>query len=334
MSFTNSLCKWVTVLFQILSVSFVVAQEENKPLIPVDTSFTLYGTDKKVLAEYPYAKLVEPESSSAVTEIKNVVYASPGNRDLHIDLFIPSERKEKYPAVLIIHGGGWRSGNKSMEWPTAQKIAEHGYVAAAVEYRPSPEAKYPAAIHDLKLAIKWLRAHAAKYNIDPNRIAVTGCSSGGELAAFLGVTGDLKKFEDTTSISNYSSRVQAVIDIDGILDFTDPAESGKDAIISNPSAGKAWFGASFKDRPDLWIEASPINYISENCPPILFINSSHERFHAGRDSVIANLNSFKIYSNVYTIPHTPHTFWLFHPWFDKVINYMIEFLDKILKGIN
>jgi acetyl esterase/lipase len=330
MSFKNLFTNRFTFLLHVLCVNFILAQEESSLKIHVDTSFTIQGTKAKVLAEYPFTKLAESELSSKVIEYKNIVYTSYGNRELHIDLFIPAERVGNSPFVLIIHGGGWRSGNKSMEWPTAQKLAEHGYAAATVEYRLSPEAKYPAAIYDLKTAIKWIKSNSAKYDIDSNRIAVSGCSSGGELAAFLGFTGNLKKFENEKDVLNNSSVVQAVIDIDGILDFTDPAESGKDTSPLKPSAGKAWLGSSFKENPELWREASPINYVNKNCPPILFINSSHPRFHAGRDSVISIFNSYQIYSEVRTIDETPHPFWLFHPWFDKVIEYMVSFLDRTL----
>jgi len=318
----------VWLLFLLSTILFAQSKEPTNK-IPRDTSFTIWGTNAKVTKQFPAASLVKYKLAPGVVLHKDVIYQASNGRELHIDIFTPAEKKKKFSAaVLIIHGGGWRSGERSMEWPTAVKLAEHGYVAATVEYRLSPEAKYPAAIYDLKAAIKWLRMNASKYNIDKDKIVVSGCSSGGELAAFLGVTGDLKKFEEKNSNSKYSSRVQAVINIDGILDFTDPAESGKDALPSKPSSGKAWFGSSFKEKPELWIEASPINYVNEHCPPILFINSSLSRFHAGRDVMIEKLKHLKIYYEVHTIENTPHPFWLFHPWFDETIKYMLEFLDK------
>jgi pectinesterase len=161
---------------------------------------------------------------------------------------------------------------------------------------------------------------------------VYGCSAGGTLASFLGTTGDMKKFEGSAGYSENSSRVQAVVDVDGVLDFTNPAESAKDEDPKKPSAGKLWFGASFKEKAELWKEASPINYVDVKTPSMLFVNSSLERFHAGRDEMIAQLNRLKIYSEVRTIPDTPHPFWLFHPWFDKASGYIVRFLDKTLKG--
>ena len=145
------------------------------------------------------------------------------------------------------------------------------------------------------------------------------------------MTNDLKKLDGNEGNNAVSSEVQAIIDMDGILDFTDPNESGKDSDPAKLSAGAAWFGATFKEAPKKWIEASPIVYAGKNTPPILFINSSLPRFHAGRDSVIATLNSYGIYSEVQTIINTPHPFWLFNPWFEPTVKYMVDFLDKIFK---
>jgi pectinesterase len=312
-----------------LLTTFLVAQQKG---VPRDTSFTVNNTATNVLKRYPRAKVVVPELPAGVTAQEGIVYAKDGNRELHLDLFTPLKKSTKaYPGVLLIHGGGWRSGYRQMEWPMAQHLAAKGYVTATVEYRLSTEALYPTGIHDLKAAIRWVRGSAAKYNVDPEKIAVYGCSAGGELAAFLGTTGDMKKFEGSLGDVRQSSRVQAVIDIDGVLDFTDPAESAKDTIPEKPSAGKAWFGASFKDNPNVWREASPINYISEKTAPILFVNSSLPRYHAGRDEGIGMMKKLGIYSEVHTIPDTPHPFWLFHPWFDEAFEYIVTFLDKNLK---
>lgn len=298
-----------------------------------DTSFNTKSTAIKVLKDFPFARIVKSDVPQSIFANYNVVYAEHLKRKLRMDIFFPQKKsKNKLPLVLIIHGGGWRSGDKSMEWPTAIQLAQNGYVAATVEYRLSGEAKYPAAIYDLKEAIRWIRKNANKLNVDLNKIAVSGVSAGGELAAFLGTTGDLQKFEGVSQLSEFSTKVQAVIDIDGIVDFTNPAESGKDTIATKPSAGRAWFGVTYKENPTVWEEASPIKYISEKTPPILFINSSQHRYHAGRDEMIEKLTKYNIYSKVYTIPDTPHPFWLFHPWFDETMKYIIDFLDKVFSA--
>lgn len=311
------------------------AQPLGQISIPRDTSFTPYQTWKKIKSDFPEAKIIKSRLPDSVMAENNIVYATLpktpfGKRELHLDLLRP-KKQGKYPALILIHGGGWRSGNKSMEVPLAQQIAAKGYITAAVEYRLSPEALYPAAVYDIKAAIRFLRANAQKYGIDPERIAISGSSAGGQLAALTGMTSELKKFEGDEGNNSVSSKVQAIIDMDGILDFTDPNESAKDTDPAKRSAGAYWFGATYKETPEKWKEASPINYAGKNTPPVLFLNSALPRFHAGRDSVISILKAHGIYTEVRTINGTPHPFWLFHPWFEPTVEYMVAFLDRILK---
>jgi pectinesterase len=314
------------------SIQFAQIKREQSEF-PVDSSFTIYGTRQKVLKAYPYAELAVVGKFSGVSVKKNLIYCTVGKRELNLDLYLPARKdNKKFPAVILVHGGGWRSGNRSMEAPMANLLSRNGYAAATVDYRLSPEAKYPSSIYDVKAAVRWMRAHAEEFNIDSNKIAVYGTSSGGHLASFLGATNGIEKFEGREGILNHSSEVNAVVNIDGILDFTDPAESGKDEDPGKPSAGKQWLGYSFKDKPEIWIEASPVNYAGRRMPPVIFINSSIERFHAGRDSFIDKLKRYGIYYEVYTIPGTPHTFWLFNPWFEKTAGYVVNFLNKKMKS--
>jgi acetyl esterase/lipase len=321
-----------------LGLSFSVsAQERGENVIPRDTSFTPYQAWIKIRKEFPQAKIVLSNQPKGVIAAYNVVYTTLpdtpfGKRKLHLDIFRP-EQPGKYPALLLVHGGGWRSGDRSMENPMAQFIAARGYVTATVEYRLSPEALYPAAIGDIRAAVRFLRSQAGKYKIDAEKMAISGTSAGGQLAALIGMTPDITIFDGTEVATQVSVKLQAIIDIDGVLDFRDPNESGKDNDPAKPSAGAYWFGATYQKAPDKWIEASPICYAGKNTPPILFINSALPRFHAGRDSVIAVLNKYNIYTEVHTIDNTPHPFWLFHPWFEPTVSYMVAFLDRILKDI-
>jgi len=302
---------------------------------PKDTSFTAFQTWLKLRSDFPEISIVKPQLPPGVLEEKEVVYAtlpktSYGRRELHLDLYRP-EKQGKYPAILFIHGGGWRSGNKRMDAPMAQQLASRGYVTAMVEYRLSPEALYPAAVFDIKAAIRFLRANATKWNINPEQIVVAGSSAGGQLAALVGLTGGLEKFNDHLDKIGVSDKVQAIIDIDGILDFTDPNESAKDTDPTKRSAGAYWFGATYAEAPGKWIEASPLTYAGKKSPPMLFVNSSIPRFHAGRDSVVAILKKYGIYTEVQTIPDSPHAFWLFHPWFMPTIDYIDKFVDFVFR---
>ena len=319
----------MSLIFSILAFQFCIIANQEYGGIPRDTSFTVYSAADKIKEQYPQAQLVLPDLPPGVEVKSDLIYARYGQRALHLDLF-RSANKEFLPAVILIHGGGWRTGDRSQGIPIAQRLAARGYVAVTVEYRLSIEALYPAAVHDLKAVIRWLRAHGAEHLIDTTRIVALGCSAGGQLAALLGTTNGDSKFEGSGGNSDRSSDIQAVVDIDGILDFTDPAESGKDTIPGKPSAGSYWFGGPLREKRDLWIEASPLNHVSAKSAPIAFINSSLERFHAGRDGMIAKLNALNIYSEVHTIPDTPHPFWFFQPWFGPTCEFAIAFLNKTL----
>jgi pectinesterase len=101
---------------------------------------------------------------------------------------------------------------------------------------------------------------------------------------------------------------------------------------AKPSASTLWFGGTVKQTPGVWKEASPIFYINKHTPPFLFVNSSLERYHRGRDEMVKTLGELGIYSEVHTIPDTPHPFWLFHPWFEPAYGHILAFLNKTLKN--
>ncbi|WP_256013442.1 alpha/beta hydrolase [Desertivirga xinjiangensis] len=212
-----------------------------------DTSFTSSSAYLKTLKQYPSISLVKEQASKSIKEIRNQVYCTIAGRELQIDAFLPvQKRKSKTPAILIVHGGGWRSGDRRQHIPLAQRLAAAGYASYTVEYRLSTEALYPAAVHDLKSALKWIRANAQKFNVDTAKIAVLGFSAGGELAAFLGVTACMSRFEGKDCKLPYSCSVQAVIDIDGTLSFVHP-ESGEGDDSKSTSAATYWFGYPKKD---------------------------------------------------------------------------------------
>lgn len=316
-------------LILLIVTSYTFAQQKSEVIR--DTSYTVYSTYVKLKGKYPFIKIVKLEMPPNISSEYGIVYQSYGERQLRLDIFYPSDSTKLYPAVLMIHGGGWKSGDRSLLIPMAKRLAAEGFVTATIEYRLSQEAGYPAAVFDIKAAIKWLRANSKKYLIDTNKITVLGTSAGGHLAALVGVTNGIKNFEQLTDNPNFSSDVQAIVDIDGILDFTDPAESGKDTNLAEPSVGKLWFGYTYEDNPSIWIEASPLTYVNEKTPPMEFINSSFVRFHAGRDEAIEVLNKYEIYYEVHTLPDSPHSFWLFHPWFEPTCEYVINFLYKVFK---
>ena len=229
-------------------------QVSQKPV--KDTSFTSLGTYSKLLKDFPFIKPVEKTVSENVKVYYDLVYSAIDKRDLHVDLFIPKSRTKKgHSIVVIIHGGGWRSGDKSMDHHIAAKLSSMGFAAATVEYKLSTEALYPAAILDIESALKWIKDNSSKYNINKDKIVLMGSSSGGHLASLAAVTAGVDKFEDKAGMKRPAGLVKAVINLDGVLDLTTPEESGKDTIPSKPSSAKQWLGVKYKDNPDLWVEA-------------------------------------------------------------------------------
>ncbi len=323
----NRIPVWLLVLS---GCCFSADAQTRADAIPIDTSFTTASAWQAVRKVHPDAEIVVATMDSSVRVARDLVYASPGGRPLRIDVFRPV-RAVVAPAVLIIHGGGWRSGDRHQEEPMAIALARNGYVAATIEYRLSAEAKFPAALSDLKAGVRWLRGESAKFGVDTTRIAALGPSAGGTLALLVGTTAGEDRFDGNEGVGGCSSRVEAMISIDGVADLTDPAESGKDTNGVIPSAGARWVGTIYKERPDLWVEASPVHYVDGNSPPVLFVNSAIPRFHAGRDALMEKLKAHGIPTSARTIPDTPHPFWLFHPWFNQVLRQVLEFLDTTFR---
>jgi acetyl esterase/lipase len=318
------------VLFMLFPVSAQIFIDSKG--IPRDNYFTRETVQKKVLKTFPLAKLVTLELSESLQVDSNITYKKIGSRNLHLDIFHKRQVSgNNLPLIMFVHGGGWRSGNKIMEWPFANYFAQHGFITVTIEYRLSPEAKYPAAIYDLKDAILWIKSNAVLYNIDTNMIAICGESSGGLLSTLTGVTGKNILFGDDQFFNGKDFSVQAVINIDGYCDFTKSDACFADTNSNFPTSESRWLGGSYEQIPDVWKEASPVYYLSKSTPPILFLNSSLSRYSAGQSEMITELKKMNIYYEQYTVNNTPHPFWLFYPWFEPTTEHIINFLSRVFK---
>lgn len=294
-----------------------------------DNSYTAEVTYKKLVKDYPFINIASRDLPESVAEHKNLTYVNYGRRALQLDLYQPKNSKHKTPLVVLVHGGGWMHGYRQNLAPLAMGLAKNGYVAAVISYRLSPEAKYPAAIQDAKAAVRWLRSNAQKYGLDANHIAIAGGSAGGQIASLTGVSNGVKKFDPQAERSSVSSDVQAIINIDGLSDFTSPAAlMYENDPQKKVSAAGSWFGGSYEEKPELWKEASPINYVSKNTPPMLFIDSAQTRFSVGRDEMIERMKPLGIPYQVVFLPDTPHSFWLFDPWLAPTLKASVTFLNE------
>lgn len=222
-----------------------------------------------------------PKIPEGVTAHRDVVYAQVGDKKLLLDVYVPnktSDPSEKLPLIVWVHGGAWRAGNK--RYCKAIPYTEKGYVAASISYRLSQEAIFPAQINDCKAAIRFLRANADKYRIDPERIGVWGSSAGGHLVALLGTSGDVKELEGKGEHLDQSSRVQAVCDFFGPTDFlrmnidaVPGAKLDHDAVDSPESQ---LIGAPIQDNPEKVARANPITYVTADDPPFLIVHGDKD----------------------------------------------------------
>lgn len=172
------------------------------------------------------------------------------------------------PIVVAIHGGGWYKGSRASMDAAALHFLALGYAYASIDYRLSSEAIYPAQIEDCKCAIRFLRAHAAKYHIDPSKIGAWGDSAGGHLAALLGTTAGIARLEGTGGWQSASSVVQAVVDLYGPTDLR--GGTSADDIVGR------LLGGSAADKRDLAADASPVVFASKSSAPMLILHGSKD----------------------------------------------------------
>lgn len=211
---------------------------------------------------------------SRAADFKDIAYAtvSPAQK---LDVYLPATGKKPFPVIVSIHGGAFMFGDKADGQVNPMLEAmKRGYAVVSINYRLSGEAIFPAQIHDVKAAIRWVRAQADTYGLDSARIAVWGGSAGGHLSALAGVSGDVAALEDL-SLGNagFSSRVHAVVDWFGPIDFLTMDEQFRQSGKGKPDHSLAGspesklLGAQITTVPELVAKASPASYITSDDPP-------------------------------------------------------------------
>ena len=209
-------------------------------------------------------------------KLENLVYGRAGDHDLKLDLYLPATPPPAHggwPVVVYIHGGGWRLGGKDEGARYARLLTDQGIALASIDYRLSNEAMWPAQIIDSKTAVRWVRANARRYHLDPARVGAFGASAGGHLVALLGTTEGVKALEDRSQGSpKESSRVQAVCDVSGPVDMMIPTHS-----FIGRLAVRGEFGGSAAEKPDLVRQADPSRYVKGGEPPFLIIQGDQDK---------------------------------------------------------
>ncbi len=267
-----------------------------------------------------------PRLPPGVKAERNIAYVPDGHERQKLDIYLPEDAKGALPVVVWIHGGGWQGGSK--EGCPAVYLVPKGYAAVSVGYRLSQHATFPAQIADCKTALRFLRANAAKYHLDPDRIGVWGASAGGHLVALLGVTGTVKdKDLDGPLYPEQSSRVQGVCDWFGPTDFFRIA--GK-----NPNATNAvakLLGGPVAEHREKADKASPVTYVNKDAAPFLIMHGDKDPTVPLNQSELFNeaLKKAGVDVTLQVLPGAGHGGEQFRT--DEVRTTIQEFFDKHLK---
>jgi acetyl esterase/lipase len=215
------------------------------------------------------------DAPDAARHVTDLVYATVGGKSLGLDLHLPAGVRRP-PLLVFVHGGAWTTGSKT-QYP--QFLLERGFAVASLDFRSSNEAPFPADVFDIKAGIRFLRAKAAMYGYRTDRIAIVGASSGGHLAALVGVTNGVQALEGTEGdFLRQSSSVQAIVSYFGASDLTTIlAQSTPMGLAVREPALKRLLGAPPDQVPELAKLASPIFHVDRNAPPILLLHGDQDR---------------------------------------------------------
>lgn len=227
---------------------------------------------------------------------RNIVYSSPDGVDLLLDAYLPAGDAIR-PAVLVVHGGSWKSGDKNQLMGYATRLASRGIAAFAINYRLAPKHKHPAQIDDCCAALKWIHSHAKEYKVDVDRIGAIGYSAGAHLVFLLGVAGDQRQPDDP--ITN-GPRLKAVVAGGSPVNFTVVEEDSR--------VLRDFLGGTKREAPDAYVNASPYYYLSSDDPPIFFFHGVDDRLVTirGPEIAVQILKDKGVEAELYSIPKADH----------------------------
>lgn len=276
----------------------------NRRLATVFGAFIVVGTWTAV--SLSAATAADPEVPTDVVFEKGIEYANPDGQHLQLNLARPKAGSGPFPAVICIHGGGFRAGNRDGYNALCLKLAQRGYVAATISYRLAPKYQFPAAVHDTKAAVRWFRANAKTYGVDPNRIGTTGGSAGGHLAQFLGVTAGVPMFEGEGENLGQSSHVACVVNVYGPSDFTKSYGKSVDAAEVLP----LFLGGNLETARHNHILASPLYWVTPLAAPTLCIHGTEDKYVGHEQAVwlIDRLKAADVEAELLTLPGAGHGF--------------------------
>jgi acetyl esterase/lipase len=266
---------------------------------------------------------------------RNMEYVKDGHERNKLDLYLPEKADGPLPVIVWIHGGAWSAGSKDNPGQVLAFVGK-GYAVASINYRLSQHATFPTQIEDCKAAIRWLRANARTYQLDPEHVGVWGASAGGHLVALLGTTGGVKELEGQGGNAEQSSRVQAVVDFFGPTDFLQmDAHAVQGALLKHDPANSPesrLIGGAIQQNVEKVKRANPVQYVTKDAPPFFIAHGEQDRLVPWHQSELLyeSLKKAGVEVTFQKIPGAGHGGREFGT--DKMQAAVQEFFDKHLKA--
>lgn len=283
--------------------------------------------------------MADKSQSNQVTYVPNVEYVQRDGKPLHLQMLFPDGLRPgmkstlRYPLIVFVQGAAWFEQDIYGNIPQLCPLARAGFVVASVKHRPSFEAKFPAFLQDVKSAIRFVRAHAEEYFIDPEQVGVWGDSSGGHAAQMIGVTGDMEEFK-TEDNRQVSDSVQAVVDFYGPSDVTHINDGPRDPQFTADKSKipeDILFGGCVIDHPEIAQPGNPLNYMEKDkpLPPFLVIHGDEDPMVPFNQSVLTvkKLQETGHTVEFYKVVGAGHGTYL---WTEEVTNLVIRFMKAWL----
>ncbi len=264
-----------------------------------------------------------------VTPYFDVPYAQYGDRKLVADIFVPNDKPGPRPTLVIVHGGAWIKGDKTKFRTLAQTLASRGYVTAAIEYRLGRDAKFPAGIQDCNAAVRFLRANADKYHVDPKRIGAVGGSAGAHLVGLMAAEPNANELQGDGGNRIQSSRIAAAVCMAGPMEMTTGSVAERSR-AGGESNSNVWLGKTIDQDPALYKLSSPYDHFTKDTPPILF--QTGELDNPERDlPSIEKLKSLGVWTEQKIYPKGKHGCWMQPAYFTTMVDDMDAFFQAHLK---
>lgn len=270
-----------------------------------------------------------PEAPSVkLRSRQNLTVVARGEVTVRVDVERPDDARV-LPAVLMVHGGGWTGGSKEAMRPLARALAARGWVVVSTSYRLAGQAPYPAAVHDVKAAVRWLRAHAAEFGLDPQRVGAVGGSAGGHLVGLVATTADRLIEEANGPWAGQSAHLDAAVLMGAGVDQLARALEAPKPIPSQ----LVFFGGPVSERREIYREASPFHQLTAACPPLLFLDGEKDDPGTRYVTMRQRMDELGVAHELAVVEGCAHGAWGRAPWLERMVGEMDRFLGARLKAV-